>query len=83
MNRCLAFLLAVLVASITISSACVAQPADWTRFTLERQRGNQQLRASFRRDQAGRGDNRWSTGFTPSELIGLTVTGFYQAGRAR
>lgn len=26
MNRCLAFLLAVLFASITISSACVAQP---------------------------------------------------------
>src|SRR6478672_9741475 len=80
MNRCLAFLFAVLLASITISSACVAQPSDWIRFTLEPERGNGELKASFRHDENGRGENHWSSGFKPSELIGLNVAGFYQAG---
>src|SRR6478672_6332036 len=71
MNRCLAFLFAVLLASITISSACVAQPSDWIRFTLEPERGNGELKASFRHDENGRGENHWSSGFKPSELIGL------------
>ena len=79
MNRCLAFLLAVLVASITISSACVAKPADWTQFTLRAQPGTDQLNASFSRDGDGRGEHQWSTGLRPSELIGLG-TGFYTAG---
>ena len=80
MNRCFAFLLAVLFASITISSACVAQPTDWIRFTLEPQRGNDQLKASFSRDRDRRDENHWSSGFKPSDLIGLNVAGFYTAG---
>ncbi len=79
MNRCLAFLLAVLLASITISSACVAQPTDWTRFTLKSQPGNDTVKASFHRDRNGRSEHAWSTGLKPSELIGLS-TGFYTAG---
>jgi hypothetical protein len=80
MNRCLAFLFAVLVASITISSACVAQPSDWIRFTLERQTNNDRLKASFHHESKGRSDNNWSTGLRPSELFGLNLAGFYQPG---
>ena len=80
MNRFLAFLFAVLIASITISSACVAQPSDWIRFTLQPQGGNDRLKASFDRETDGRNDNHWSDGLKPSELIGLNLTGFYQAG---
>lgn len=79
MNRCLAFLLAVLLASITISSACVAQPAEWAQFTLRGQPGSDRVKASFSRDGNGRGDHQWSTGLRASELIGLS-TGFYTPG---
>jgi hypothetical protein len=79
MNRCVAFIFAVLLASITISSACVAQPADWIRFTLKSQSGSDRLKASFSRDHDGRDDHQWSTGLRPSELIGLS-TGFYTPG---
>jgi hypothetical protein len=79
MNRCLAFLLAILLASITISSACVAKPADWAQFTLRAQPGTDRLKASFSRDGDGRGEHQWSTGLKASELIGLS-TGFYTAG---
>ena len=82
MNRFVAFLLAVLLASITISSACVAQPADWIRFTLRSQPGTGQVKASFDRGRNGRGEHEWSTGFRPSELIGLS-TGFYAPGSRR
>lgn len=80
MNRCLAFLCAVLLASITISSACVAQPTDWIRFTLKSQSGNDRLKASFDREGAGRGEHEWSTGFRPSDLFGLNLAGFYTPG---
>jgi hypothetical protein len=81
MNRPLAFVCALLVAFITVSSACMAQPADWIRFTLEPQRGNPpRLHASFREDRNGRDHNDWSTGLMPSELIGLEVSSFHAAG---
>ena len=80
MNRFFAIMLAIIFASITISSACVAQPSDWIRFTLQAQRGNDQLKASFRQERNGRDHNNWSTGLKPSELIGLNVVGFYTAG---
>ena len=58
MNRCLAFLFAVLIASITISSACVAQPSEWVRFTLHSRNGDGRLQANFSDESKGRGDNR-------------------------
>lgn len=79
MNRCLALFLALMLASITISSACVAQASDWIRFTLEPQRGDG-IHASFRNQGDGREENDWSTGFRPSELVGLDTAGFRGAG---
>lgn len=85
MNRCLAFFLALLVTTVTVSSACVAAPSDWIRFTLEMER-NGQIHATFRDDDRGRNDSRdrdehdWSTGFPPSELMGLDLAGFRGSG---
>lgn len=79
MNRCLVFLAALLCASITVSSACVAAPSDWVHFTLEAERDGQ-IHASFRDESRDRTENNWSTGFRPSELIGLDTSGFRASG---
>ena len=83
MNRPLAFICALLFAFVSVSSACMAQPSDPVRFTLEPQRSSPgKIRASFRNENRGRDDdnNNWSTGFMPSDLIGLEVSSFHGAG---
>lgn len=81
MNRPLAFICALVLACLSISSACFAQPADWIRFTLETERSNPgKIHGSFRNDIRGHQENDWSTGFMPSELIGLEVSSFHAAG---
>jgi hypothetical protein len=81
MNRCLAFLLALVFATVSISSACVAAPAEWVHFTIDQGRGDGKIHASFRDEGRGPGDNNnWSTGFLPSELIGLDMAGFRGPG---
>lgn len=81
MSRPLAFVCALLVAFVTVSSACRAQPADWIRFTLQQERGDPaKIQASFRENEKDRDHNNWSTGFMPSELIGLEVSSFHAAG---
>lgn len=81
MNRPLAFLAALFCAFMTVSSACVAAPTELVDFTLKPQRGNAgEIHASFRSEIAGREKNNWSSGFRPSELIGLDVAGFRAAG---
>jgi len=79
MNRIVAFVCAVLLALVSVSSACLAESSDWIRFTLEPERKDSgQIRASFQRDDDRRGDhdNHWSTGFPATELSGLDVIGF-------
>jgi len=80
MNRCLVFLLALVCASVTISSACVAAPSEWVGFTLDPERGSDRIHATFRDDSRSRNDSNWSTGFRPSDLIGMDVAGFRAAG---
>jgi hypothetical protein len=81
MNRPLAFIGALLCATVAVSSACMAQPGDDVRFTLQPGHGDPgKIHASFRTDLPGRDDNSWSTGFMPSELIGLEVSSFRAAG---
>ena len=81
MNRCLAFIGALLFAFISVSSACTAAPAAWIHFTLEpgHQNGNA-VHASFRKESQGDKDNNWSTDFRPSELGGLDLAGFHAGG---
>ena len=81
MNRPLAFVCAVLAAMLTVTSACMAQPSDWIRFRLEPQRGDPaKIQASFRQERNGEQHDNWSTGFTPSDLIGLEVSSFHGSG---
>jgi hypothetical protein len=83
MNRCLAFIGALLLAFLSVSSACLAAvPSDWIGFTLEPERSRSgEIRASFRSDDhEGGDDNHWSTGFPPAELSGLDVIGFRGPG---
>src|SRR4029453_9069493 len=79
MNRCVAFLLALLFASLSVSSACVAAPSDLIGFTLAG-RGNREIQASFENEGRGAGGNHWSTGVMPSQLIGFDIAGFRGAG---
>jgi hypothetical protein len=64
-----------------VSSACIAQTGDWVHFTLEPQRSDPaKIRASFRDRDAGADKSNWSTGFMPSDLIGLEVSSFRASG---
>lgn len=77
MNRCIAILLALILASISISTACVAQPGDWVHFTLEPEQGTPaRIHASFREENRERGENNWSSTFNLSDLIGLDMPSF-------
>ena len=77
MNRLLALMGALILAFISISSACTAAPVRWIHFTLEPERGDpSRLKANFRSEDRGRGDNDWSTEFRPTELGGLDLAGF-------
>jgi hypothetical protein len=80
MNRFFALVAAMILAAISVSSACLAQPSDLISFTLKPERSNvDKIHASFRDES--RGDrNNWSTGFIPSDLIGLEVSSFHGSG---
>jgi hypothetical protein len=81
MNRCLAIVLALLFASLTVSSACAAAPAEWIGFTLDAEHGDQgKIEASFSDRGHQNSRNQWSGGFMPSELIGLDISGFRGSG---
>jgi hypothetical protein len=81
MNRPLALVCAILVAFVTVSSACMAQAPDWIRFTLEPQRdGSGKIHARFEHANERGSDSNWSTGFMPSELVGLEVSSFHAPG---
>ena len=56
MNRCLVFLAALLCASITVSTACVAAPSDTDHITLEAERDGR-IHASFRDETRDRTEN--------------------------
>jgi hypothetical protein len=80
MNRFLALLLALAVATVTVSSACTAAPGDVYAFTLKGESRNPaKIDADFR-DRAPDRNNNWSSGFMPSELIGLDISGFRGSG---
>lgn len=80
MNRCLAFAGALFCAFMTVSSACVAASPDWIGFTLRPERSGDRIHATFRDESRSRHERNWSSGFRPSELIGLEVSGFRAGG---
>jgi len=77
MNRYLAFTCALLLALVTVSSTCLATESDWIHFALEPEhRGSAEIKADFRSEGRGHNENNWSTGFKPSDLVGLDTSGF-------
>jgi hypothetical protein len=79
MNRALALIGALLLSSLSIASACVAQASDRINFTLHDQGGSEEIHGDFQSD--GRSShNDWSTGFRPGELVGLDLAGFRSSG---
>jgi hypothetical protein len=81
MNRPLAFIGALLFASVAISSACMAQSSDWIGFTLEPEHNNSgKIHARFNDQTRDADKTNWSTGFMPSDLIGLEVSSFRNPG---
>ena len=81
MNRYFALLLALLCASVSVASACSAEPSQWVQFRLEpAHRGGGAVQASFRSQDRPNHDNNWSTDFAPAELLGLDVVGFRAVG---
>ena len=82
MNRPLAFICALFLTSLSVSSACFAgSPTDTLRFTLEPARGSSgKIQATFHRGTDPRNVSNWSTGFMPSDLIGLEVSPFHAPG---
>ena len=80
MNRCLAFVFALLLTSISVASACTAAPADWVQFKLESEGGGNGIKASFRDEARPNHENNWSTALSPAELVGLDVSGFRSVG---
>lgn len=80
MNRFAAIILALVFASITVSSACVAAPSDWIHFTLEPEHGGGRIQATFRNQGGERDHSSWSSDFVPSELVGLDLAAFRTSG---
>jgi hypothetical protein len=81
MNRFLALIFAMILATLAVSSACTAQPSEWIHFTLQPEPSDRgELHATFQRNDRGADKNSWSTGFRPSELIGLDISGFRASG---
>jgi hypothetical protein len=78
MTRCIAFILALVFASLSVSSACLAADPRSVPFTLTAERGGQ-INARFGNNDRGNGPN-WSDAIAPSKLIGLDIAGFYSAG---
>ena len=81
MNRAFALIGALVLASITISSACMAGPTGELSFSLEADRKDPaRIDAHFNDDRGTHDRTDWSNGFMPSELIGLDTAGFRSSG---
>jgi len=79
MTRMLAFVAALLLTAITVSSACVASPSSPLQFTIQT-RAPSDLHVRFERERYGRSESNWETSFRPSELVGLDVAALNSPG---
>lgn len=79
MNRMLAFVAALLMSALAVSSACVATSVQPLRFTLEPSRHSDRLQVSFKRADQNYA-NSWSSSYRPSELTGLDLASLRAAG---
>jgi hypothetical protein len=76
----LAFIAALLLTAITVSSACVANTAAPLQFTIEPASHSGRVQVSFKRDRNGHSENTWSSSFAPAELAGLDIAALNSPG---
>jgi hypothetical protein len=76
----LAFVAALLLTAITVSSACVASSAAPLRFTIEPAHQSGEVKVRFERHRNGRSENNWDSSFKVSELAGLDVAALDSPG---
>ena len=79
MTRMLAFVAALLLTAITVSSACVASPSSPLHFSIQT-RSSTDLHVRFERPRNGRSESNWETSFRPTELSGLDVVALNSPG---
>ena len=81
MTRILVFLFSLSLAFLTISSVSLAQPSDWISFSLSPgHHDSSRIRAEFRYNGRGHGENNWSSDFVPAEFGGLDFAALRAAG---
>lgn len=80
MTRMLAFVAALLLTAITVSSACMASNQSPLYFTLEAAEGPSRVQLTFNRDINGPRVNNWSSSFRPSQLAGLDFAALQSPG---
>ena len=79
MMRMLAFMAALMLTGLTVSSACIATSPAPLRFTIEPTRSADRFQVSFKRaDQ--RYTNSWSSSFRADELQGLSLADLRASG---
>lgn len=79
MTRMLAFVCALLMTAITVSSACVARTATPLQFIIEPTSQPDRVQVRFRRAD-NQGTDNWSTAFRTSELAGLDAAALHASG---
>jgi len=79
MTRMLAFIAALLMTAISVSSACVANSVAPLQFTIEPSGNADRVQIRFRRADS-RGTDSWSSSFRTAELSGLDLGAFRAAG---
>jgi hypothetical protein len=67
----LAFVAALLLTALTVSSACVASTGEPLQFTIEPASHGGEIEIRFKRERDQQHDNSWSSSFRPAELAGL------------
>jgi hypothetical protein len=76
----LAFVAALLLTAITVSSACVAQPGAPLQFTIEPSHDAGLVQLRFKRDRNGHSENTWNSSFRAADLTGLDVASLNSPG---
>ena len=79
MTRMLAFVCALLMSAITVSSACVANNGAPLQFTIEPTTKADRVQVRFRRAD-NHGTDNWSSSFPANELVGLDAAALRATG---
>ena len=81
MTRMLAFVAALLLTAITVSSACVAQTSTPLNFTVEPSRhADNTVQLRFQRERNGHSENNWDSSFPIAEMAGLDLASLNSPG---